>query len=438
MAQHDYILENNPGRAVRTDFNNAIAALVSNNSGVTEPANPYPGMLWLDLSVLPDGLMRQRNQSNSGWNNMSGVAAPANGADAITGTDDVLYVTPVALEALTDSVSAIVMNRLVNPAMQIAQEITSGSNATGAQMFIADQWQANGVNGTQVTVSQQAVKTPRGSPNRIRLVATAAKPGLATGDTVSFSQNIEGLRVADLGLGTAKAKQVIARFGFKGPAGTYTFALRQASNRSYLHPFTISAGQANTDTEQVIVIPADVAGTWPVDNTASMQFVVNVGCGATYVNAAINSWIAGNWLGAAGGSNGIAVAGATFELFDCGIYEDVSGIGTPPRWQYPDINEQLLLCQRYYIKDQYFIWCGIGIAAFAYYGITQLPVDLRTNTPSLSGVNSAVNSFPAPVGTLVAMINDNGTVRAIRENRTCSATLSGAYFATLHTANARM
>ena len=37
MATHDYNIANDTGQAVRTDINGALAAIVSNNSGSTEP-----------------------------------------------------------------------------------------------------------------------------------------------------------------------------------------------------------------------------------------------------------------------------------------------------------------------------------------------------------------------------------------------------------------
>jgi hypothetical protein len=67
MAQHDMLLNNNPGLTFRTDANGALAALVSVNSGPTEPGTKYAGMLWLDTSVLPDGALRMRNQANTAW-----------------------------------------------------------------------------------------------------------------------------------------------------------------------------------------------------------------------------------------------------------------------------------------------------------------------------------------------------------------------------------
>jgi len=67
MAQHDFVIDNADGRSVRIDMDAAIKSLVSCNSGTTAPDVMYPGMLWLDLTVAPDGILRQRNQANTAW-----------------------------------------------------------------------------------------------------------------------------------------------------------------------------------------------------------------------------------------------------------------------------------------------------------------------------------------------------------------------------------
>lgn len=69
MSQHDMIIDNAVGATVRTDINAALAALVSNNSGATEPATMYADMLWMDTTA---NVLKQRNPSNTGWLALSG------------------------------------------------------------------------------------------------------------------------------------------------------------------------------------------------------------------------------------------------------------------------------------------------------------------------------------------------------------------------------
>lgn len=438
MSQHDFRIENNTGRAVRTDFNKAVKALVTNSSGITEPPSPYAGMLWLDLSVLPNGQMRQRNQSNTGWINMIGVPLKASDTEVVTGTDDTKFVTPNTLDERLDRQEPVVVNRLINPAMQIAQEGTSFANALGAVVYPADQWQANGATGANFTASQVALQTPRKSPLRIRAVATAAKAVLATGDSANLVQPIEGLRIYDLRFGSALAKQVIARFGFKAPAGTYTFSLRNGT-RCYLHPFTITAPQANTDTEQVIVIPGDTAGTWAVNESLGIQFGVNIGSGATFTVGTVDAWTNGNYTAVTGASNGLATAANTFELFDCGLYEDVSQMGTQPRWQHPDFNDTLLLCQRYFYNYAYLMFSGVSTTAQNFFGQAPLPADMRINNPTLLGSAPTNNTgFGAAVGTLSVVLNEDGVCRAVRESRAGIAVVNNAFYSTNVLVNARL
>ena len=64
MAQHDYIIANQSGAAFRSDLNNGLAAIVSNNSGATEPATMYAYQWWADTTA---GLLKIRNAANNAW-----------------------------------------------------------------------------------------------------------------------------------------------------------------------------------------------------------------------------------------------------------------------------------------------------------------------------------------------------------------------------------
>jgi hypothetical protein len=64
MAQHDYVIANGTGAAVRSDLNNALAAIVSQNSGATEPATMYAYQFWADTTT---GLLKLRNAANNAW-----------------------------------------------------------------------------------------------------------------------------------------------------------------------------------------------------------------------------------------------------------------------------------------------------------------------------------------------------------------------------------
>lgn len=64
MPQHDMIIANDTAANVRSDLNNALAALVGVSSGASAPGTTYAYMLWADTT---NGLLKQRNAANSGW-----------------------------------------------------------------------------------------------------------------------------------------------------------------------------------------------------------------------------------------------------------------------------------------------------------------------------------------------------------------------------------
>jgi len=64
MATHDYVIANGTGAAVRSDLNNALAAIVSNNSGSSEPGTTYAFQWWADTNA---NVLKIRNSSNDGW-----------------------------------------------------------------------------------------------------------------------------------------------------------------------------------------------------------------------------------------------------------------------------------------------------------------------------------------------------------------------------------
>ena len=64
MATHDYVIDNSTGANVRADINNALAAIVSNNSSSSEPSTKYAYMWWADTTT---GILKIRNSANDGW-----------------------------------------------------------------------------------------------------------------------------------------------------------------------------------------------------------------------------------------------------------------------------------------------------------------------------------------------------------------------------------
>jgi hypothetical protein len=74
VAQHDYIIANQSGAAFRSDLNSGLAAIVSQNSGATQPSTTYAYQWWADTAT---GLLKIRNAANNAWITV-GTLADAN------------------------------------------------------------------------------------------------------------------------------------------------------------------------------------------------------------------------------------------------------------------------------------------------------------------------------------------------------------------------
>jgi len=64
VATHDYNLANQDGASFRSDLNNALAAIVSNNSSSTAPATTFAHQIWVDTTA---NVIKQRNAANDAW-----------------------------------------------------------------------------------------------------------------------------------------------------------------------------------------------------------------------------------------------------------------------------------------------------------------------------------------------------------------------------------
>ena len=72
MAQHDYIIANQSGAGFRSDLNNCLAAIVSQNSGAAQPSTTYAYQWWADTTT---GLLKIRNAANNAWITVGTLAA---------------------------------------------------------------------------------------------------------------------------------------------------------------------------------------------------------------------------------------------------------------------------------------------------------------------------------------------------------------------------
>ena len=98
MAEHDFVIDNGTGAAVRADINNVLQAIASNNSNSGALTTNFAFQWHVDTS---DGLLKLRNAANNGYVTVGPVAttnfglAPLSGA---TFTGDVIHNYTTALQ----------------------------------------------------------------------------------------------------------------------------------------------------------------------------------------------------------------------------------------------------------------------------------------------------------------------------------------------------
>jgi len=88
MATHDYSLANQSGASFRLDLNNALAAIVSNNSNSSSPATTYAYQWWADTS---NALLKIRNSANNAWITLFTLAGGLDVSSTSTFRNDVTF-----------------------------------------------------------------------------------------------------------------------------------------------------------------------------------------------------------------------------------------------------------------------------------------------------------------------------------------------------------
>ena len=292
-------------------------------------------------------------------------ASPTNGQKFTSGTTVYTYSTATGAWDAAKLDTALPFNFFVNPSFQISQQ-NGNAVLTGSGSYPADNWWF-GLGGVVVPSWQRVqVPTGRGSPNRLRCTITTPDASLASGDHLHLMQRVEAARLAPFGWATATKVPMVIRFWIKAPAGTYPVSVRNhLDDYNYMTTFTVSAGQANTETERTFAIPVPPAGTWQGSGvtTWGLQFGIGIAFTAPYVGGTTGWQAASAIYAPAGTTNGIATAGAVYEFSDFGMYLDPLSTGRPPPWEYVSDAQANFDCHRYYQKCMTTL--GIGIASTA-------------------------------------------------------------------------
>ena len=129
MAQHDYDIANGTGAAVRSDINNVLDAVVSQNSGSSAPSTTFSYQQWADTSA---GLLKIRNGANNAWVTVGTLDAANLGLATLaspnlsgnptaptpaSGDNDTSIATTAFVKTLVDSAVATAVGNLTDAQM---------------------------------------------------------------------------------------------------------------------------------------------------------------------------------------------------------------------------------------------------------------------------------------------------------------------------------
>ena len=202
MAQHDGTIDNGTGNAVRTDINNALAAINSNNSGASDPSTTYAYQFYADTG---DNTLKIRNAANDGFVNVSitgGIGtenfglAPLSGA-TFTGTvklnDNVkaIFGTGNDLEIFHDSNNTFIHNNTGQ--LEILGVATSPSTATSQIKLVDGEAVIRGKSGQNAVrcIANSATEIYHNGTKTFETTASgfSAIGGTFTGDVILDNQS---------------------------------------------------------------------------------------------------------------------------------------------------------------------------------------------------------------------------------------------------------
>jgi hypothetical protein len=131
MSTHDYVIANASGSSVRSDLNNALAAIVSNNSSSSEPSTKYAYMLWVDTT---NNLIKLRNSANNAWITLFTTAGGLDVDAASNFNEDVTFTGASANVTWDKSVDDFIFNDNAKAAFGTSSDLSIYHDGTNSHL----------------------------------------------------------------------------------------------------------------------------------------------------------------------------------------------------------------------------------------------------------------------------------------------------------------
>lgn len=247
------------------------------------------------------------------------------------------------------------------------------------------------------------------SQHCLHLDVTTADAAIAAGQYYLIQHKIEGLNAASFGFGQTGVRYVTLSFWHKHTkTGTYCVAFKNsAADRNYIAEYT----QAVTDTweKAIITIPVDITGTWLYTNGVGLVVSFAAAVGSTF-QGTVSAWQAGNLFATANQVNALDSVANNFKI-DL-VQLEAGQVAT--KFEVLDVGTVLLLCQRYYHRDQ-------AVSATHLFG--------QSGFAASATEGSALGKFPATMRTAPTALEQSGTASQYTMqtggvNRVCSSVLT--------------
>ena len=227
--------------------------------------------------------------------------------------------------------------------------ITDGKYS--ADRFLYQQAGTQSINITQSTDVPTQSQSGFNSLYSLKLTVGTAGAAAGSSNYSTLSQRIEGQDYQQI-----HGRKVRFQFWVKASlTGTYPIAFRHPSGtRSYVTTFVVSS--ANTWQKSAVDLQLDTSGGWNFDNTVGLSVAVSPSVGTTFQAPSLNTWLNGNYFGAAGQVDFAATLNATLQFSQVMLIPQdftlagASNVDIPFQRAGRTIGHELQLAQRYYEK----------------------------------------------------------------------------------------
>lgn len=228
MAQHDYVIANQTFPSYRNDHNNSLSAVVSKNSGTSEPSTTYAYQWWYDST---NDILKIRNADNDAWINFASFDQ-SNDNFSLTVQDLTVNgtgVIPSGTKMLFQQTSAPTGFTKLTTHNNKALRVVSGTASTGGTNSFTNAFNSSKtVSGTTGTSS-------------VTISGTTASHTLTVDEIPSHTHTHPGWRMTE-GIRHQDGTDSIPQRGDVGTqTGTYTFSSTGGS-QGHTHNISVTSG----------------------------------------------------------------------------------------------------------------------------------------------------------------------------------------------------